>query len=329
MTTAQDCSLGIGVESTHGTGVTPTRWLEFVDESFKYNKNVKQGQGLRAGARVDRAARRVVPTADASGDVTIEALSKGMGLFWQACLGAGVSTLVSAGLYQQVFTLADIPPSLTIQKGLPRADGTLDAYTYLGCMVDQIEISAPNGDIVTTKATFDCKDVTTATAYAAPSYAVGGQLFHFSHGVIASGVLTAPTATTLASGTTVLANIRSFNLTVKHNLTNDRFNFGGSGRKDKPTVGKRDITGTLEGEYASATARDAVLNDTGQLLILTFTAPGGDVLQVVVPEIRLESELPTSNKGDLIMQSQAFTGLDNLAAAQPIWVVVRTSDAAL
>ncbi len=36
MTTPQDCSVGLGVESVYGTGVTPTRWFEFLDESFGF-----------------------------------------------------------------------------------------------------------------------------------------------------------------------------------------------------------------------------------------------------------------------------------------------------
>lgn len=43
MTTPQDCSVGLGVESVYGTAVARTRWFEFLDESFNYVKSVKQG----------------------------------------------------------------------------------------------------------------------------------------------------------------------------------------------------------------------------------------------------------------------------------------------
>src|SRR4051794_14356687 len=135
MASTQDCSVGIGVESTYKTGVTPTRWYEFVSETFDWRKSIKQGQGLRVGARVDRSGRRVVPTADGGGDLVLECASKGMGLLWQAALGTGASTLVSGSVQQQLFTLGDAPASLTIQKGLVEAGGTVDPYTFLGCMV--------------------------------------------------------------------------------------------------------------------------------------------------------------------------------------------------
>ena len=333
MTTMQDCSVGLGVESTYGTGVTPTRWLEFVDESLDFNKEIKQGQGLRVGTRVARSARRVIPTADAGGDVTVEVLSKGLGLFLQAIFGTGASTLVSGTTYQQVFTLGDTPSSLTIQKGLPRVDGTVDAYTYTGCMVESAEFSFDNADIVKVKATFDAKDVTTATGYAAPTYASGANLLNFAGGSIFSGTLTAPTTTALASGSTPIAGIRGGSLTIGNAPATDRYNLGGAGRKDKPTVGLRDIGGSLSAEYASATFRDAILNDSPMALVLQWTggalSTGLETLQLVVPEVKFDAAIAKANGGNLIMQDLKFVGLDNLTAAQPVWAVVRTSDNAL
>lgn len=333
MTTTQDCSIGLAVESTYGTGVTVTRFPEFVSETLDYRKNVVQGKGLRVGSRVARSGRRVVTTADAGGDITMECVSKGMGLIWQACLGAGVSTLVSGSVYQQLFTLGDAPSSLTVQKGLPQVGGFVDAYTYVGAMVDSWEFAFGNADIPSLKMTLDCKDVLTATAYAAPSYVAGANLFSFAGATLSTGTLTSPTTIILGSGATPVANVRGGSIQVANNIRGDRYNIGGAGRKAKPTVGMREITGRLDVEYDSTTFRDAVLNETPMNLVLTYTGgaltTGNETLQVIVPEIKLDGELPKSNGGDLIMQSMAFVGLDNLTAAQPIWVVTRTADAAL
>ena len=333
MATTQDVSIGLVDEVTYKTGVTVTRFVEPVDESLNWNKSIKQGMGLRVASRVARSARRVVPTADGGGDFTVEAVSKGLGLLWEACLGSGASTLVSDTTYQQLFTLGDTPPSLTIQKGLVEADGTVDAYTFLGCMVDTWEFAFPNGDIATLKPTFDIGDIDTATSYATPSYPSSPSLFHFANGSIASGTLTEPTTTALASGTTTIADVRAGSLTVNNNLTKDRFNFGGSGRKSQPTVGLRDISGSLTVEYDSTTWRDAVLDDSPMCIILTFTggalSAGNETLQIVLPEVKFDSPLAQANGTDLITTDLSFKVLDNLTAAQPIWVVCRTSDAAL
>ena len=327
MTTPQDCSVGLGIESVYGTAVARTRWFEFLDESFNYVKNVKQGVGLRVGSRVARSGSRVVASAEGSGDLTIEAVTKGLGLLWQLGLGSGTSTLVSAGLYQQVFTLGDVMPSATIQKGIPRADGTVDAYTFTGCMVESLTIDCPNADNVKVKTSWNAKDMTTATAYTAPSYATGPSVFTFAHGAVYSGALTAPTATALGSAATPVASIRSGSITIKHNLKTDRYNCGGGGRKEKPFAGIREISGSLVAEYADAAFRDAIVNDTSMTLVKTFTA-GADVLQIVIPDVRFDGDIVKAST-DLAIQDIKWTGLDGLTAAQPIWIVCRTADTAL
>lgn len=327
MTTPQDCSVGLGVESVYGTAVARTRWFEFLDESFNFVKNVKQGVGLRVGSRVARSGRRVVASAEGSGDLTIEAVTKGLGLLWQLGLGSGTSTLVSAGLYQQVFTLGDVMPSATIQKGIPRADGTVDAYTFTGCMVESLTIDCPNADNVKVKTSWNAKDMTTGAAYTAPSYATGPSVFTFAHGAVYSGALTAPTATALGSAATPVASIRSGSITIKHNLKTDRYNCGGGGRKEKPFAGIREISGSLVAEYADAAFRDAIVNDTSMTLVKTFTA-GADVLQIVIPDVRFDGDIVKAST-DLAMQDIKWTGLDGLTAAQPIWIVCRTADTAL
>lgn len=333
MTTFQDCSVGVAQESTYGTAVTVARFVEFTEETFDYSKNVVQGAGLRVGSRVARSGRRVVTTSEAGGDLTFECLSKGQGLLWEAMMGTGTSTLVSGATYQQVFTLADVPPSLTIQKGIPRVDGTVDPYTFTGSQCDSFEFSFGNAEIATVTSTWNCKDVTTATAYAAPSYASSANLYHFANGSITTGTVTAPTTTTLASSVTSVANVRSGTISVNHNPANDRYNFGAGGKKAKPTVGLREITGTLEVEYDSTTFRDAVLAETPMSLLVTFTAGalgvGNETLQVVLSEIKLDGKLPTSNGGELVTVGLEFTVLDNLTAAQPLWIVARTADTAL
>ncbi|GAC1387533.1 MAG: hypothetical protein NVSMB48_26980 [Marmoricola sp.] len=338
MATFQDSSVGFAIESTYGTPVTPTRWLEFTDENLDWKKNIKQGMGLRVGGRVARSGRRVVPSADGGGDVMLEVASKGLGLWWQACMGAGTSTLVSGSTYQQVFTLADTPSPITIQRGTPETGGTVDAYTFSGCMVDSFDLNFQNADILTSKATIDAGQLTTATGYTSPSYPSSPvSLFHFAGGAIYNGTLTAPTSTALATGSTQLASVRSGTLTVNHNMTKDRQNLGGGiapGRKAQPTAGLRTISGGLQVEYASTTFRDAILNETPMALVLTYQtttalSTGVETFQVVLPEVKFDGAMPNSNKTDLIVQALTFQVLDNLTAAQPIWICTRTSDTAL
>jgi hypothetical protein len=332
MASTQDASINIGVETTYNTGVTPTRGVEFTDESLDWSKTIVQGKGLRVGSRVARSGRRVIPTAMGSGGWTEELLSKGMGLKLQAALGACTSTLVSGTTFQQVATLGDTPPSLTVQKGTPESGGTVDAQTYTGAMVESLELDFQNADLALAKFVLDICNLTTATAYASPTYPATPSLFHFGNFSVASGTLTAPTATTLASGGTVIGDVRDATVTIDNALS-QRFNGNGTGRKSKPTVGLRTISGKLTVEYDVTTWRDAVLNETPMNLIFTYTGAalsvGVETFQVVIPEVKFDDEMPKTNGTDLVTQSMTFQGLDNLVAAQPIWIVTRTSDSAL
>ena len=87
--------------------------------------------------------------------------------------------------------------------------------------------------------------------------------------------------------------------------------------------GLRAITGTVNVEYEGATFRDAIIADTSLVLLMTLTN-GTDVVQVVIPEVRLNGNLPTSNGAERVTHDLAFEGLtSNLA------IVTRTADAAL
>jgi hypothetical protein len=334
MASSQDSSVGVVEEVVYGTSPgAVTRWPEFTDAPLDWKPNRKQGAGLRVGGRVARSGRRVTTSVEGSGSIEMEVVSKGMGLFWKWALGAATSTLVTAGVYQQVATFADIPASFALQQGLPEAGGTVDASTFLGCMVDSWELDFPNDDIVKVKYALDARDLNTAIAYAPPSYVANPvNQFHFAGGSVATGALTAPTTMALGSALTPIADIISGSLAVNNNLKSIK-PLGGLGKKNKPTAGLRAITGKLGIDYDSVLFRDAFINDTPMSLVLTWTAgpltTGLETLQVILPEIKFDGDLPRPAGTDRIAQSMTFQGLDNLVAAQPLWVVTRTADAAL
>jgi hypothetical protein len=338
MATTQDSSVGVGVESTYATAVTPTRWYEFTDEKFEFKPMRKQGKGLRVGGRLARSGRRVTTGLETSGELDLEAVSKGMGLLFKGALGTGVSTLVSGTTYQQTFTLGDTLTSFTVQKGLVQEDGTVTPYTFAGCVIDEWEIQSNTDDIVSCKFKFDGSgSVNTATAYTSPSYATTPSLFTFTQGALTSGTFTAPTTTALASGATTIANVTEFSIKGENKLTGGMRTYGSAGKRGtSPRPGDRaeGLSGKVKVVYRDTTWRDAAFNDTDLSLVLTFTSAealstGFATLQIAIPVVRLEPETPQVNGGEVIETDYTFTVLDGLSAAQPIWVILRTADTAL
>lgn len=327
----QDCSINAKPETTYKTAVTPDRAYEFTDESLDWNPNIVQGEGLRAGSYMPRSPRRVTPNGQGGGGITMEVVSKGFGYWWQACMGSSVSTLVAGTTFQQNHTWAKQPSSLTVQKTSIRADGTVDPVTFKGCMVTQFVITFNNAGLVTLQVTLDVGDYDTSTGFATLNYASSPNLFHFGNWSLQTGVFTAPTTTVLASGASTLTNVRSLTITGNRNPVVDRFNAVATGRKDQPIGAQFDVTGSMDIEYASTAQRDAYLAQTAQSLVSTVTAgalsTGLETLQVSLPEIKTDGGgVPQANGTGLIVQTINFTALDNLTAAQGMWISTRTSD---
>jgi len=120
---------------------------------------------------------------------------------------------------------------------------------------------------------------------------------------------------------------------VENNYDGNGMNFGSAGKLSrKKAYGLRAITGQVTAEYSDNTLRDAYLAQSDLTLMFTLqslvpiTAGVFPTVQVVIPGIRLDGDLPTANGGDVIATSVGFTGLDNLTAASPIYVAVRTPD---
>lgn len=342
MTTQLDCSIGFKKETTYGTGVVVDRFLEFTSESLDFDRTFYQGSGLRPGSRLARSGRRALVKDGGKGDIELEVASRGMGALLEALMGVGASAKVAAstGVYQQLFTLAagDYLPSVTIQKGIPRLGAaTVDAITFAGAQASSFELSMGNSEVLKLKTSWVTRDVSTETAYATPSYPVDAELFSFVGAALTlGGSVTVPTGQALATGGTEVANVRDFSISVDQKLDDNNRNIGGAGKRSRPAaVGLAEVKGKVTAEYDSVTFRDALVSQAPLALVATFEAPmlieAGyyPTLQIVVPDIRFEGELPKSNGGDVITQGIEFTAFDGLVAPQPLYIVTRTADTAL
>lgn len=184
--------------------------------------------------------------------------------------------------------------------------------------------------------------LTIGTAAATPSYPSAATTNSLHYGQLVGslgGTLTAPTSTALASvaSGTSIASLRAFSLKVDNAIDDGRWN--GSQARRQPTVGRRMGTISIDTEYDSTTGallREAQLNqtDVGPIL-LTFTgaylgvAGYNEVLQLVIPSAKVDSgAIPQPSDDKTIVTSVQYKLLDNLSAAQPLWIVLRTLDTA-
>lgn len=340
MTTQLDCSIGLKQETVYGTAVTVDQFLEFTGESLERKAKFGQGKGLRPGYRVARSGRRYLQQEEAGGGITVEAPIKGLGALLGAAFGSVTNTAVpgQSGVFQQVHTptLSDFLNSYTIQKGIPPlGGGATTPITFLGAVCASLEINAKAGEVVEVTTDWTAREAQTAIAYAAPAYPAALDLFTFVHGaIVIGGTPAAPTTTALASGGTTVADITEISMKWDNGLDSGGWNLGGAGKRArKPVVALSPVTGKMGAEYDSTVLRDAYMAQTPLALLLTFTHPSTigtaahPVLQVYVPCIKLDGELPKAAGGDVIAQSIDFVGLDPQVAAQaPIYVVYVSTD---
>lgn len=341
MPTQLDAQIGFKKESTYGTAIVVDAFPEFTAEDLTWMPTFVDGAGMRTGRRLNRADRRRLVKQEVGGSFTVEATTRGLGKLFEAALGTGTSTQIAASAaYQQVFTptLNDPLPSYTIQKGIPPlGGGAANPMTFTGMVCSGFELSADNASVPTIQFSFMGRGIDTTTGLAAASYPSNVQLLSFVDGTVrVGGAVTVPTTTALATGGTATANVRSISLSWDNGLDSEGFNFGGSGsRSRRPALGKATLTGSMTVEYDSNTLRDAWLAETQLAVVLRFqtaTAIAGanfPTLEITIPVVRLEGDIPQTNGGDVVTQQVDFTALDGGVATHPVYVAIVTAETAI
>jgi hypothetical protein len=314
---------GIATETTFNTPVTVARFYEFTSENLKYNKKTAVGMGLRAGGQLPRSQRRVVTTTDASGDVSLDLPTRGLGLLLSQSMGSAPSpTTISTGVYSYTFTLADVyGKSFTAQVGVPQYGGTVTPKTISGAKVASFELAVANAGIATGKFNIDGATLTTGISLATASYSSTTNLFNFSQGAIT------------IDGTAV-ANIKDFSVMVDNTLKADRFNLGASGTKAEQLInGFRKITGKINAEFTDSTLFNKVLSDASTAIVLTFTGATiastyKETLTITISAAKFNADTPNVTGPGVIDLGMDFEGYDNGTDA-PLTIVYQTADSSL
>ena len=313
--------LGAAVESTWGTAVTPNRFLEFVSEGLERRQTTTQSNGIRTGRRYGGQGRRITRH-DAGGPVSFEVATEGFGFLFEHLLGA-VATVedVPSTVYSHTFTPGTLTgKSLTLQKGVQKTDGTVQAFTYPGAKIVSGDFKIAADGLLMFDAEFDAQQEETATGLAAASYATP-TIFSYSEGTVKVGGATK-------------GNVRSVgSLKITNNLLTERFFLGNAGTKDEQTnVPFDSIAGALDVEFQNTSDfYDLFVADTATEIELEFVGPqiaGGHfaTLTITVADGRFEGETPKVSGPELVFQNVPFVGLDP-AAGDAVTIVYKTLDA--
>lgn len=314
-----DAQVGFAAETTWGTAVTVTRFVEFNSETLEYVPTWLEPTGLRVGRKHKPASRVRVSRKAAAGQVTLEHATKGMGLLWAHALASGVTTTTQIGVttaYKQIHTPGDYRgKGLTVQVGRPEpGTGTVRPHTYSGCKVATWAFQCNDNSIPTLALTVDGRNEDTATALAVASYLSGTTVFDFSQATLKLGgtASTASGETTITGGTAVAAVVREISITGANPMATERYGLGNAGLKNEPLENAiPTVTGSLAAEFAKSELYDVYKAGTTIPLQLDFT---GDVIEgannfllsVILPAVKLKKAAPQVGGPDIVSMATDF-----------------------
>jgi hypothetical protein len=312
-----DAQIMLGQETTWGTGVTPTRAIEFNSETLKKDVTWLEPNALRAGIKYKRASRIRQARTAISGDFNFDVNTLGMGMLVKNMLASSVTatTLVSGTAYKQVHVPGDFRGlGCTVQVGRPEpVSGTVKPYTFAGCKVSKWEFQLKDNDTPNLKLTIDGRSESTATALATASYLAGATTYDFSQATLKLGgtASTAAGETTIASGVAVATIIKDITITGTAPMDVARYGLGNAGQKaEQLENGIPTITGKLTAEFNQAELYALFANNTTTALQLDLTgaAIGSAtyLFSFVIPAIKIKAAPPNVAGPAIVQMSTDF-----------------------
>ena len=308
--------LGIGVETTWGTAVTPTRFYEFTDESLALSIERIESEGLRAGNRVMRSDRYAVGQKAVEGSVSMDMTAENSGLLFQHALGQVTTTTPSGSVKNHECVLAD-PYSLglTLEVGRPGNDGTVRAFTYSGCKISSFTLSNSVNELLTGEFSFIGKDETTGSITSA-SYPSSQELLSFAG------------ATISVAGSSY--ECKEASVEVDLGLDAERYILGSQTINAPVAAAMTEITGSVTAEFKDLTAYNRFVNNTQAALTLKWegTAISGTYkrgITVTLPAVRFDGNTPNVGGPEVVDVELAYKALYNGTDA-PITITVVNTD---
>lgn len=234
-------SVGIASESTYGTWVAPSRWVEVHDAKMQERIHIVQGTGLAAGRVVDLGSRRAEVWADAGGTLDLEFLNTGQALLLANAMGSS-ATLTQIGT-TSAYTLTcnlGVPDNqnyFSMQSLVPDTGGTLHPENYHGCKITKTTFTIDTQSPLMWSLDIDSQYKDETQAAGSPSY------------VTTSSVFTANNMSFLvgAFGSEVFVDgVRKFEMTIQRAMATDRFYIGGTHKEEPITNGVVKITGSAD-----------------------------------------------------------------------------------
>lgn len=290
---------GFGEESTYGTPVSMSKYLEITEESLKGEQTWISVPTLRSPSQ----NQRVQSKKSVSGNIKASLGYEGFERLLKHAMGASATS--GSGPYQHDITLASsLPTGLTIHISRDAAAvGTGSAFEYDGCQITKMTITQNVEELCMVDFEFlgqDFRNVNIDT----PSFPTFHQVDWTNFSITWN-------ASTIS--------VKSFELTLDNALADDRYVLGSRTRVGLGRSGPRKVTGKFEMEFDSLTLYAAFRDQsTTAALIASWNngviGAGTKAFGISVPKALLQSGEPSVSDAGVIHVTFEFEGFQASAA---------------
>lgn len=275
----------VGVESTYGTAVTPTRSYRATADSWEaVPENISVDEMVAGNQTKDSKSMLQVPNGG-TGQIPLVVRDTGLGLLLKSAVG---TSTIAAPLQTHSTSTAPASDPLTVQIVRAGFGTSSKVFTHSGCSITKWSLEHSSKDVL--KGTFDFHwaSVDTATAAATPAYS-DGDMFHWRMALVELG------------GNEVCAE--DFKLEVDNKLDVD-IEFLKATKVAPTRTANLEASGSLglvlDDEAMTQYAN--FLNDTETDLSVTWTnTANSSSIKVILPKIKVTKVTPQSNVTDKSM----------------------------
>jgi len=263
--------IGVGAESTYGTAVSPTTFIEIQKESLKGKHSALSKPNLRSPS----ARYYVKSKKDVGGAVDFQLPFEGAELLLKHAFGAVTTTTPEVGRKQHVFSLAsNLPTGLTFHINRDALNiGGSSAFQYVGCQINKLTIKQSLEDMLMCTADVLGRDWSNV-AVATPTFPTFKQI-DWEMPIFQIDSVDVP--------------ISDLELTIENALASDRYKLGSRVRKGLGRNGPRKVSGKFNLEFDSLTFYNYYKNLTAGVYNITWT--GGTL---VTGNYKFQLDLPKS-----------------------------------
>lgn len=317
--------LGVGVESTRGTAVTPQIWIPartpsginvIVDKTV-----IRETRGTGIGSQSSEIVQ-----SRAEGDLEFNVRSTSIGYLLASLMG-GVSTVDNTDdSFSHTFTVAAPPQRPALTLGL--AQPGLQDYAYNLGVVTSLELRTPVDDLVNATVAFIGKSEAEVSNYT-PSFTSDDVIFR-SHDL---SIKFAATAAGLAAATAVC--VKDFSLNIANNSRPNQC-LGSQSPSDILSL-LTELSGTFVTDYEGDSYHDIYKNGTYQAMQITMTrddlpqlgTASGKYHSIVItlPKISFEEYAAERPIDDIATESIGFTAHYDTTATAAITILVENEQA--